>query len=121
MYALETFLAVLERLLHTAGQSYQQKEGPASGPFLAEVLVDRYRSASSASRDADTETWFLTNEQRSEYAFCLIIDVPVLVERMYRRITEDWWEPARVVDITALREQMEQEVRRAYRQKFGEL
>jgi hypothetical protein len=119
MFALETFLAVLELLLHTAGQPYQQAGGLSSGPSLAEVLVDRYRSASSASRDADTQTWYLTDEQRSEFSFCLIIDVPILMERMYRRITEDWWEPSRVLDIAALREQMQGEARLAYRRKYG--
>lgn len=42
MYPLEAFLAVLERLLQTAGQSYRDAEGTLYGPSLAEVLVGRY-------------------------------------------------------------------------------
>lgn len=118
MYALVTFQDVLESLLQTAGQSYQGEE-TEDDPTLAEVLVSRYRSQSRLALDAYTETWALTDERRSEEEDCLIIEVPVLVERMYRLIAEDWLMPARVVDIVTPRVQMKEEVRLAYEQKFG--
>lgn len=120
MYPVEAFLAVLDALLGTAHQSYQQAEGTADGPSLAEVLVGRYVEQYGLALVVDTESWFLTDEGQSPYDYCLIIDVPILITRMYRLITEDWLPPARVVDIAALRVQMEGEVRVAYKKKFGE-
>jgi hypothetical protein len=119
MYSLQAFLAVLEALLQTAHQSYQQTEGTAGGPSLAEVLVGRYSLQYRLALVVDTENWFLTDETSSPYDYCLIIDVPVLIERHFRFITEDWLPPARAVDIAALRVQMQGEVRVAYRKKYG--
>lgn len=120
MYPVEAFLAVLEALLQTAHQSYQQAEGTADGPSLAEVLVGRYAEQYCLALVVDSESWFLTDERQSLYDYCLIIDVPILITRMHRLITEDWLPPDRVVDIAALRVQMEGEVRAAYKKKFGE-
>ncbi len=119
MYALETFQDILESLLQTASQSYQDGETEYD-PSLAEVLVSRYCSQSRLALDAYMGTWALTDERRSEEEDCLIIEIPILVERMYRHISEDWWEPARVLDIAALRVQMKEEVWLAYQQKFGQ-
>ena len=120
MYSLKAFLTVLDALLGTAHQSYQQAEGTADGPSLAEVLVSRYAEQDCLALVVDTKSWFLTDETSSPYDYCLIIDVPVLVRRMYALIAEDWVPPAQVVDIAALRVQMEAEVRAAYKKKFGE-
>lgn len=53
--------------------------------------------------DVENDSWLLMVDERSAYAYELIIDVPILVERQFRLITEDWLPPARVVDIAVLR------------------
>jgi hypothetical protein len=120
MYALKAFLDVLEYVLQTADQPYQQADGTASGPSLAEVLVSRYEESSyRLALDVEGECWWLSDKASSEYATVLVMDIPELVNRMYRHITEDGWESARVLDIDALRVQMQGEAQRAYEQKFG--
>lgn len=121
MYPLEVFLAVLESLLNTAGQSYQQARETESGPSLAEVLVSRYSYGDLLVLEADTKTWFLTDELGSAYEDRLTVDVPVLIARHFRLITDDCWEPSRVIDIAALRTQMQEEVQLAYCKKYGEV
>jgi hypothetical protein len=120
-YPLTDFFKVLELLLDTASDAFDASgERYDDEPSLANILVWKYEEKGFfLELDGEIFVWRVKDTTATEDEACLVIEIPILTDRMYALLVGDGRPIAQVVNVGDLRVQIRDLLKAAHHRKYG--